>query len=52
MLVVQLWWLLCTLVLASVPYTIWEYKENGYSAHFAGAATPPRPINVGVRTAA
>lgn len=30
------WWVLCTLVLASVPYTIWEFKQNGYSSHYVG----------------
>lgn len=34
--VLQIWWLLCTLVLVSVPYTLWEYKENGFSSKYAG----------------
>lgn len=33
---VQIWWLLVTLVLASVPYTLWEFKEHDYSLKFIG----------------
>jgi hypothetical protein len=32
----QIWWLLCTLVLVSIPYTVWEFKESGYSRQYVG----------------
>jgi len=37
----QIWWLLCTLVLVSLPYTVWEYKEAGYTSEYAGLCTTP-----------
>lgn len=36
---VQIWWLLVTLVLISVPYTLWEFKEHSYSLKFIGTFT-------------
>lgn len=34
----QVWWVLCTATFCALPLTIWEFKNQGFSPHYQGAA--------------